>query len=71
VGLKGARCGEALISTLHANFIVTGPRATAADVLALVALMRRRVRDHCGVDLEPEVQFVQRGGCIGPPPEDR
>src|SRR5919201_2238205 len=71
VGLKGARCGDALISTLHANFIVTGPRATAADVVALVALMRRRVRDHCGVDLEPEVQFVQRGGCIGPPPEDR
>src|ERR671937_520186 len=71
VGLKGARCGDALISTLHANFIVTGPRATAADVRALVALMRRRVRDHCGVDLEPEVQFVQRGGCIGPPPEDR
>jgi UDP-N-acetylmuramate dehydrogenase len=71
VGLKGARCGDALISTLHANFIVTGPRATAADVLALVALMRRRVRDHCGVDLEPEVQFVQRSGCIGPPPEDR
>jgi UDP-N-acetylmuramate dehydrogenase len=71
VGLKGARCGDALISTVHANFIVTGPQATAADVLALVALMRRRVRDHCGVDLEPEVQFVQRGGCIGPPPEDR
>jgi UDP-N-acetylmuramate dehydrogenase len=71
VGLKGARCGDALISTLHANFIVTGPRATAADVLALVALMRRRVHDYCGVDLEPEVQFVQHGGCIGPPPEDR
>jgi UDP-N-acetylenolpyruvoylglucosamine reductase len=56
---------------LHANFIVTGPRARAADVLTLVALMRRRVRDYCGVDLEPEVQFVQRSGCIGPPPEDR
>jgi UDP-N-acetylmuramate dehydrogenase len=71
VGLKGARCGDARISTLHANFIVTGPRATAADVLALVGLMRRRVREQCGVDLEPEVQFVQRSGCIGPPPEER
>jgi UDP-N-acetylmuramate dehydrogenase len=71
VGLKGTRCGDALISTVHANFIVTGPRATAADVLALVTLMRRRVCDHCGVALEPEVQFVQRGGCIGPLPEDR
>ena len=70
VGLKGARCGDAHISTLHANFIVTGPRAAAADVLALVVLMRRRVREQCGVDLVPEVQFVQRGGCIGPPPED-
>ena len=70
VGLKGARCGDAAISTLHANFIVTGPRATAADVLALIALMRRRVRAHRSVDLEPEVQFVQRDGCIGPPAED-
>jgi UDP-N-acetylmuramate dehydrogenase len=68
VGLKGASHGGASVSTLHANFIVNGPRATAADVLALVALMRRRVRERHGVALEPEVQFARRDGRIGPPP---
>jgi UDP-N-acetylmuramate dehydrogenase len=70
VGLKGARHGDAAVSTLHANFIVNGPRATAADVLARVALMRQRVYAAHGVELEPEVQFVWRDGHIGPPPED-
>jgi UDP-N-acetylmuramate dehydrogenase len=69
-GLKGTRHGDATVSTLHANFIVNGPRATAADVLALVALMRRRVREEHGIELEPEVQYVQRDGRIGPPPPE-
>jgi UDP-N-acetylmuramate dehydrogenase len=67
-GLKGARHGDAAVSTLHANFIVNGPRATAADVLALVALMRRCVYEEHGIELEPEVQYLQRDGRIGPPP---
>ena len=43
-GLKGHRVGGACISIRHANFIVndTGA-ATAADVLALIDLMRARV----------------------------
>ena len=68
VGLKGTHRGDAAISTLHANFIVTGRRATAADVLGLIALMRFRVQDALGIDLKPEVQFVHRDGRIGPPP---
>ncbi len=70
VGLKGYTVGDASISTLHANFIVNGPRATARDVLALVAEARRRVREEHGVALEPEIQFVYRDGRIGPPPLD-
>ncbi|MCA1599343.1 MAG: hypothetical protein LC769_10100, partial [Chloroflexi bacterium] len=70
VGLKGYTVGDASISTLHANFIVNGPRATARDVLALVAEARRRVREERGVALEPEIQFVYRDGRIGPPPLD-
>lgn len=68
VGLKGARIGDASISTLHANFIVNGPRATAADILSLIGLARRRVYETHGILLEPEVQFVYRDGRIGPPP---
>jgi UDP-N-acetylenolpyruvoylglucosamine reductase len=32
--------------------------ATTADVVALMAEGRRRVREHSGVELEPEVQFL-------------
>lgn len=66
VGLKGARSGDAAVSTLHANFILSGPRATARDVLDLIALMRRRVYDEYGLTLEPEVQYVAHTGLIGP-----
>jgi UDP-N-acetylmuramate dehydrogenase len=57
-GLKGLRIGGAQISPKHANFIVNLGGATAADVLALMAEMRDRVRKKFGIELEPEVQVV-------------
>ncbi|MCK6487796.1 MAG: UDP-N-acetylmuramate dehydrogenase [Planctomycetes bacterium] len=57
LGLKGARVGGAEISPVHANFIVNPERrASAADVAALVALIRRRAWDERGVVLEMEVE---------------
>lgn len=58
VGLKGKRIGGAEISERHANFIVNTGTATAADVLALMALAREKVRARHGVLLEPEIQIV-------------
>ena len=58
--LKGTRVGGAVVSTKHANFIVAGPDATASDVLALIRLVRDRVRRSAGVELEPEVHLVGR-----------
>lgn len=57
-GLKGFRMGGARVSEKHANFIITEPGATAADVRALIEEARRRVRERFGVELEPEVEFV-------------
>jgi UDP-N-acetylmuramate dehydrogenase len=57
-GMKGARVGDAVVSTKHANFIINQGRARAADVLALADAVRARVRDHAGVTLELEVQVV-------------
>ncbi|MFZ5496072.1 MAG: UDP-N-acetylmuramate dehydrogenase [Verrucomicrobiota bacterium] len=54
-GLKGARVGDAEISTVHANFIVNRGHATSADIIALVKKVRARVKQTRGVDLEPEV----------------
>lgn len=57
VGLKGTRIGQAEISPRHANFIVNLGGARAADVVALIALARRAVRERCGVELELEVEL--------------
>jgi len=54
-GLKGVRIGGAEVSQTHANFIVTGPDATATDVEALIAYVIERVEEHAGVLLTPEV----------------
>jgi UDP-N-acetylmuramate dehydrogenase len=57
-GLKGLRVGDASVSTKHANFILAGPGATAADVLALIGIVRGRVQDAEGVTLRTEVQLL-------------
>ena len=56
-GLKGARRGRALISTKHANFIVTEKGATSGDVVALIDLARNRVFETTGILLTTEVRI--------------
>ncbi|MEK7383030.1 MAG: UDP-N-acetylmuramate dehydrogenase [Elusimicrobiota bacterium] len=58
LGLKGFAVGGARISAMHANFIENFAWATARDVLALVDLVRGRVRAAFGVDLELEMRVV-------------
>lgn len=57
-GLKGHRVGGARVSPVHANFIVNEGGATAADVLALVRLVRARVLEESDVELRPEIRFL-------------
>ena len=59
-GCRGLAVGGARFSEKHANFVENGGEATTADVIALMAEGRRRVRERFGVDLEPEVQFLGR-----------
>jgi UDP-N-acetylmuramate dehydrogenase len=58
VGLKGQRCGGAMISHQHANFIVNVAGATAADVRRLMEEAARRVWEQTGMRLEPEIRLV-------------
>ncbi|MDW7979446.1 MAG: UDP-N-acetylmuramate dehydrogenase [Verrucomicrobiales bacterium] len=58
LGLKRARVGGAFVSEKHANFILTEPGATAADVLRLIELIRERVRTERGIELETEVRII-------------
>jgi UDP-N-acetylmuramate dehydrogenase len=58
VGLRGHRLGTASVSDKHANFIQGGDGGTAADVLALIELVRQRVADETGFVLRSEVRLV-------------
>jgi UDP-N-acetylmuramate dehydrogenase len=65
-GCKGLRVGTAEVSTKHANFIQADPGGRSADVVALIAEVRRRVRAATGITLNPEVRLV---GFPNPLPE--
>lgn len=54
-GLKGVKIGCAQISPKHANFIVNLGRAKMADVVALITLIREKVRQKFGIELEEEI----------------
>lgn len=64
-GLKGLVHGGARVSEHHANFIVVGPGATAADILGLSMTVADRVADRFGVRLRREVVVWDRSA-----PED-
>jgi UDP-N-acetylmuramate dehydrogenase len=55
LGLKGLSVGDARISDRHANFFVNSGKASAKDMLALIADVRERVTSAFSVELEHEV----------------
>jgi UDP-N-acetylmuramate dehydrogenase len=55
LGLKALSVGDARVSDRHANFFVNAGKASAKDMLALIADVRERVRRSFGVILENEV----------------
>lgn len=57
-GLRGYATGGAMVSEKHANFIVNRDNASAGDVLALIRIVRKRVYEMSGIQLEPEVRII-------------
>jgi UDP-N-acetylmuramate dehydrogenase len=58
MGMKGERRGGAVVSPIHANFIVTeGAGAQAQDAYALAEEIRERFRREHGIELEYEVEL--------------
>ncbi len=54
-GLKGERIGRAEVSQKHANFIINKGGAKAKDIIKLMRLVKERVKERLGIELDREV----------------
>lgn len=57
-GLKGKQIGGAKISDEHANIIVNLGGAKATDVVELINLAKKEVKEKFGIELEEEIQYL-------------
>ncbi|MFH1874281.1 MAG: hypothetical protein ABH859_03735 [Pseudomonadota bacterium] len=58
MGLKQVRVGQARVSEKHANFIINEGGATARDVEVLMGLIKEKVKQRFGLNLEPEIGII-------------
>ena len=63
-GCRGLRLGAAMVSEKHCNFLINTGGASADEVERLGELVRQRVREHSGVELEWEVIRVGRPASL-------
>ncbi len=61
-GCKGMKAGGAEVSSQHGNFIVNKGNASAADVLTLIDLVKQKVKDFYGLELELEIRVIGEKG---------
>lgn len=57
-GLRGLKYGGAQVSEKHCGFVVNVNQATCKDVLGLIGVVQKTVRDNYGVDLEREIKLI-------------
>lgn len=57
-GLKGLSFGGAMVSPKHSNFIVNQENASANDVIELIKIIKKKVKEKSGIDLELEVKLI-------------
>jgi len=57
-GLKGKKIGGAEISEKHANFIINTGGASSKDVINLISLVKKEVKNKFGIELEEEIELV-------------
>lgn len=58
-GLKGKKQGGAEISQKHAGFIINAGKAKSEDVLKLIKIAKKKVKEKFGVELKEEIQIIK------------
>lgn len=57
-GLKGTKIGDAMISEKHANFIINLGNAESEDVIKLVKLVKKTIKEKYNINLEEEIHYL-------------
>jgi UDP-N-acetylmuramate dehydrogenase len=57
-GLKGKQIGRAMVSPIHANFIINLGDASAQDIWRLMKVVQETVKEKSGINLEPEIELI-------------
>lgn len=57
-GLLGQKIGDVEVSEKHGNFFLNRGKASAADIVTLISLVKRKVRDDFGIELHEEAQYL-------------
>ncbi|MBL8174641.1 MAG: UDP-N-acetylmuramate dehydrogenase [Bryobacterales bacterium] len=58
VGAKGMRRGGIVVADYHANLIYNEGGGTSTELRAVIRELKARVKEHFGLEIEEEVQFV-------------
>lgn len=58
-GLRGLRYGGAQVSQKHCGFIINAGNASCKDVLNLIKVIKKTVRDNFDVELEREIKLLE------------
>jgi UDP-N-acetylmuramate dehydrogenase len=57
-GCRGLRLGGAQVSEMHCNFLINAGSSTARDIESLGETVRKRVKDHSGIELHWEIKRI-------------
>lgn len=57
-GLKGLKHNDAMISDKHANIIINTANATYDDIIYLIELCKKSVKEKFNIDLETEIKII-------------
>ena len=60
LGLKGLKCGGAMVSMRHGNYIINAEKAKSSDVIQLIRKVQKAVFDASGIELETEVKIIEK-----------
>jgi UDP-N-acetylmuramate dehydrogenase len=57
-GCRGLRIGGAQVSEMHCNFLINTGEATASDIETLGEMVRTRVKENSGIELQWEIKRI-------------